>query len=368
MLKRTLMCFFLLLAPAMSQELKLVKTIPVSELGNESGVVPEIGTDRVTFRLEGVDNKVENEFGFFQMGPRLLLYTGANGMVVDVDTGAMSQALPSNLESAKVSPSGEWVIGMLNNQKRFWGMHKGIVREQKAERWCWFFWLGWIHPADDVFFAPDEAKYYPYPPHGLEGVMVVDLATGKILKRVPIEVPSGAGMEPTRDGKLIVGGSGSLDPFSAQKIRTGERISLDLPENSGDFVFNRDASWVAGEKGANDYSTFVWDRKTKKYLWKSRDVSTPYAFSPNDKYLLCDTMMVEVVTGKTAFDGLKGHRGKFSPDGRSLVTVDDQAFYIYTLPKDSEPIFGVFQKPAPWSPPSSKKPVKTPSQKTTQKP
>lgn len=46
------------------------------------------------------------------------------------------------------------------------------------------------------------------------------------------------------------------------------------------------------------------------------------------------------------------------------MTVDDEAFYIYTLPKDSEPIFGVFQKPEPWSPP---KPMKRAGKKTIKK-
>lgn len=101
-------------------------------------------------------------------------------------------------------------------------------------------------------------------------------------------------------------------------------------------------------------------------------ISEPSAFSPNGQFLYCCDTINGAYTGKTVFENIKGFRGKFSPDGRSLVTVDDDAFYIYTLPKDSEPIFGVFQKAEPWSPPKpakqSKPSTKKPLQKTIKKP
>lgn len=341
-----------------AQTLQLLRTIPKTALVDQSSNPPHIeGT---------VEDHDVGDYGFLWSGKAV--YFGQGGWIYDLEQNDLRCEFPKDLHNVILSMDGNLAFGYTTGDAP-WRMEGSVQRTGKLGAINgpvsgWFC----IHPSNAMIAAWDmkyrSAVY-------MDAIDFCDARTGNRLHQSR-PGPDIAAMEGfTADGRILIldlsGGDNSrlFDLRIMRLVPTGE--TQDIPR-SDTFVFNRDASWVAGEKGANDYSTFVWDRKTKKYLWKSRDVSTPCAFSPNDKYLLCDTMMVEVVTGKTAFAGLKGHRGKFSPDGRSIVTVDDEAFYIYTLPKDSEPIFGVFQKPEPWAPPSSKKPVRMPSQKTTQKP
>lgn len=149
---------------ANSCDLKLLKTIPLEALKNTQRIAPQIDSNKVYFPDSNQGGVVHNAFGYVWHESRYVIYTGFNGMAADIENGVVSQLFPTDLTSVKISPSGDWMIGLRHNERTLWSMHKGIVREQVAGRWTWFMKLGWFHPSDTAFFAPDEATRYPYQP------------------------------------------------------------------------------------------------------------------------------------------------------------------------------------------------------------
>lgn len=336
-----------------AQTLQLLRTIPKTALVDQSSNPPHI---------EGiVEDHDVGDYGFLWSGKAV--YFGQGGWIYDLEQNDLRCEFPKDLHNVTLSMDGNLAFGYTTGDA-LWRMEGSVQRTGKLGAINgpvsgWFC----IHPSNAMIAAWDmkyrSAVY-------MDAINFCDARTGKRLHQSR-PGPDIAAMEGfTADGRILIldlsGGDNSrlFDLHIMRLVPTSE--TQDIPR-SDTFVFNRDASWVAGKKGANDWSTFVWDRIHKRFLWKDTMVSEPSAFSPNNKFIYCCDAVVVASTGKALFENLKGIQGKFSPDGYSLVTVDKDAFYIYTLPKDSEPIFGVFQAPQPWSPPGAVKPTKAPVKK-----
>ena len=350
--------------------LRLVRTIPLSQLTTK-------GTP--AFKAENFSNQEcfghqpnPAVFGFIRKGTAVCF--GYGGWVFDLKRNELSREFPEDFTCKNISMDGTLIDGYLfkGPGNPFKYVHYDTVTGTQIER-----------PSAEAYH-PDNVTYAKNGRIGLEpgekgflySVKIINAAgkADEISNGGRNKLSFGAISGFSKDGRFLI----VWQPFNQWRFIevTHHRLLPLDPEfdpnksssenyigDSDRFVFNRDVSWVAGKKGANDWSTFVWDRIHKRFLWKDTMVSEPSAFSPNNKFIYCCDAVVVASTGKALFENLKGIQGKFSPDGYSLVTVDKDAFYIYTLPKDSEPIFGVFQAPQPWSPPGAVKPTKAPVKK-----
>ena len=317
-------------------------------------------------------------YGFIVGGRSLYL---GSGRVLDLDTMKMEERFSNDISYEYISKDGRMLYATRANTDSSdisfaWDTitNQPIKTKEKIDT-----------ESAAIAVHPDGITYaqgFLGVSHELEDIAIINTITGAIAgpssKYPKSERHVKSITQFSDDGRyLIVDHTNLIDVHTFKWISNPEFQTNKKPWETPDpnyigdsdvFVFNRDANWVAGIRLVYDGFVFVWDRVHKKYVWKNTTADTPSAFSPNDKYLLCKGLIVHADTGETAFNDLKGTQGKFSPDGRSLVTVDDKAFYIYTLPKNSEPIFGVFQKPEPWSPPAAKKLLKTSAKKTPKKP
>lgn len=353
--------FFLLFSAASSvgsplpcaQKLGLARTIPKSTLVDGQG--------ECLFKKASVGGEPEGDYGFLWSGKAI--YFGRGSWVYDMASNTLSPMFPGDLHEVALSQDGNLAFGYTKDDA-LWRMEGrtqqiGKLGTINGPVRGWFR----IHPSNTMV-AEWDTQYRSAV--RMDAINFVDARTGK---RIAQSHPGWEVLQLktfTADGlKLVVFLASGLGSrlFDMQTMKL---LKPEDDEPTGD-VYNCDASWVAG--GYAGGSTFIWNRNVKSFIWENRPIwdsekvnhvwkDTPYglpsAFSPNDQFLLCEGVVVKSATGEAVFRGLKGHRGKFSPDGRSLVTLDDEAFYIYTLPKDSEPIFGVFQKPKPWSLPKAK--------------
>ncbi len=359
--------------------LTLLHTVPLSELKDMDGqAITLTNISPSNDREVGVSTL---KFGFISGGKAVYL---GRGRVLELSKPGVEQRYSASLKYERISKDGRILYatkasGGLSEEYFAWDtllnvpfIAKGRIPTSSVEIA--------LHP-DGVTYA----KGYLGVSHYLEDVAIINTISGAVGGPSSKNPLTGDFVHSitqfSDDGHyLVVDGTTLIDTHTFKWLTMPEVTTNKKPweekepnyiGDSKSFVFNRDASRVAGKKGPNDWSTFVWDRVNKKSLWKDPMVSEPSAFSPNGQYLYCCDTINETATGKAIFENLKGLLGKFSPDGRSLVTVDDEAFYIYTLPKDSEPIFGVFQKPEPWSPlkpakqskPSTRKPLQKPIKK-----
>lgn len=349
------MCVGALWSSSTHPGLLLVKRIALSEVVNDQGKPLNPKDIASPDRIISLGDVPFEGYGFIRGGKAFT--PGWGGWVFNLETGDWKQEFPASLEEVSITRDGSKLYGRCKKSIPKEGFTIFGVDTNTGEHWD-----------GGEMMHPDNHAW-------------VEVGWGKTTNAWIEEVSIGGETVPLK-GKYLSSVDGFTDnghyliidkrqlidartlrllPVDPEMDEVGRKTDNYIGDSES-FVFNRDASWVAGKKGPNDWSTFVWDRVNKKFLWKETMVSEPSAFSPNGQFLYCRDTINETATGKTVFENLKGFRGKFSPDGRSLVTVDDEAFYIYTLPKDSEPIFGVFQKPEPWSPP---KPAKhsTPSTK-----
>jgi len=332
--------------------------------------VDQLGVDPLRWRddTEGAFlQEPEPAFGFLDKGK--LLFFGKGGWAYDLESRKLEKRFPDTLYWPILSADGDRLFGTLKEHAespwdgRFVCIEAATGNEipVKWKRGAYPKYSA-IHPNNRIltWVDPDDRTGAFY-----DALHFTDLSTGQTWKAGHrwydnlAEVYSFTG-----DGQyLVIQGEST----GGRRLMEIQNLQM-LPEDAGEgYLYNRDASWVAG--GYEGGSTFVWNRIRKAYVWEHRPVwdpekvnhvwkdkpfGIPSAFSPNNAYLLCEGVIVDAATGQAAFNGLQGKHGKFSPDGRSLVTVDDKAFYIYTLPKDSAPIFGVFQEPKPWSLPKAK--------------
>lgn len=346
--------------PSLAQPtLLLVKRIPLSEIVNDQGrpLNPKAIASPNRFFSMADDQPFEG-YGFIRGGKAFT--PGWGGWVFNLETGDWKQEFPASMREVSATRDGTMLYGRYTKNPQYGFTTLGVDTLTGVP------WNG------DVMMHPDnhtwvEVSWGKTTNAWIEGVSIggeqVPLK-GKYLSSVDGFTDNGRYLIVDKR-QLIDAKTLRLLPVDPEMAEVEKKADNYIGDSEA-FVFNRDASWVAG--GYKGGYTFIWSRTRKDFIWKSKPYSLPCAFSPNGTYLMCEGTVVQAFTGEAVFKGLKGISGKFSPDGRSLVTVDDETFYIYTLPKDSEPIFGVFQKPEPWSPPkrvkrtapSTKKPLKNP--------
>lgn len=347
--------------------LDLVKRIPFSEIVNDQGAALKaegIASPDPFFSM--ATEHPREGYGFIKGGKAFT--PGWGGWVLDIETGAWARELPASLREVSVTKDGTKLYG------RFEKVHGKGFDPFKVDTLTGKPWDGemMMHPDNNTWVSIGWGK--------TTNAWIEEVSIGG--RDVPLKGKYLSSVDGfTGDGRyLIVDKRQLIDTKTLRllpvdpEMAEGRKQSDTYIGGSGIFVFNRDASWVAGfssDFDSNDeqIALFILNRKARSFIWKGKTLGGPVAFSPNDAYLLTRAgYILTSATGEIAFKDLKGKSGKFSPDGRSLVTVDDEAFHIYTLPKDSGPIFGVFQKPEPWSPPkpakrsrsSTKKPLKKP--------
>lgn len=300
-----------------------------------------------------------NDFGFLTGGKTVLF--GHGGWIYNLEARKLEKRFPDSLYWPLPSADGSLVVVSLEEEPYTpnfgpWG-----------GRLAWFDTHGEIQPKPKWLPAafPEHAALHPnsrilavFDPekrnlHYFTGIVFIDLQTGQRWKADGAKLGWGCDLTNmygfTGNGRYLLLHSGTSGVIRLLDTRTFRL----LPPNEEDgLVMSPDARLRAG--GYDGGYANVWDRESNAYLWEGKPYSVPSAFSPNGKYLLCESTIVTADSGVLVFEGMQGKWGKFSPDGRSVVKYDDDAFYIYTLPKDSEPIFGLFQKPEPWSPPKAK--------------
>lgn len=353
------MCVGALWADSAQHALLLAKRVPLREIVNDQGRPLNPRSIASPDRIISLGDVPFEGYGFIRGGKAFT--PGWGGWVFNLETGDWKQEFPESLEEVSITRDGSKLYGRCKKSIPKEGFTIFGVDTNTGEHWDGG---EMMHPDNHTWVEVGWGK--------TTNAWIEEVSIGG--KQVPLKGKYLSSVDGfTDNGRyLIVDKRQLIDaktlrilPVDPEMAEVEKKIDNYIGDSEA-FVFNRDASWVAG--GYKGGYAFIWNRTRKEFIWKSKPYSLPSAFSPNGTYLMCEGKVVQASTGEVAFKDLKGISGKFSPDGRSLVTVDDEAFYIYTLPKDSEPIFGVFQKPEPWSPPkrvkrtapSTKKPLKNP--------
>ena len=325
----------------------------------------------------GEARETDEEGGFLRGG--MTYCTGQHGWAYHLDKNQMEQLFPDG-RIVSIAPDGQGLIVMIKGQQDekesyYWKNSSAGTNKIETSDECIYNYIK-IHPGNACFMAYSKKPYNKLPHLTVPTSIIFWSMDGKYKweikrnKSWDIDDSYILGIKGfTMDGKYALG------TFTPRLLDIREKQLLPLDPGSditkttsnnliSSDVYSRDASWVAGFSDHDDndgktIASYLWDRISRKFVWKGKQFGTPVCFSANDAYLLVNSgSIIRTKSGEPVFQGLKGKSGRFSPDGLSLVTMDDEAFYIYTLPKDSEPIFGVFQKPEPWSPPKAKVKVK----------
>jgi hypothetical protein len=276
-------------------------------------------------------------FGVIKNGQQV--FFGYGCWIYDLTTKQLDCQLPKNLAQAMLSPDGKIIYGCLSDGEPYY-LDTVTGKTRKAK----------ICPDELLGLSGLHTNYKwvgtSYPErYGSFQAGRVDIFTG--FTKVSTRDKSGYhDIKFSDDGRYILMTGATtrlidamtmhwlpLDPeFKYEK--SGFNISGKTP-----VVFNRDISLIAVdyvfvEKG-DEYGSaalVIWDRAKKKILWRKPNLSTPIAFDPSSRYIMIKGAVWDWKADKLVASGILGDVGKFSNDGRTLVTRGNKAFYLYALP------------------------------------
>jgi WD40 repeat protein/beta-lactamase regulating signal transducer with metallopeptidase domain len=211
------------------------------------------------------------------------------------------------------------------------------------------------HPRSLAFSSDGAMLAAPLDRNAGGGVLVWDVATGKLLKRLDVPHESVNHIAFSADGRLLAGTGGRWDrQMCVWNISTGERLGRDLPGHSASPSVLR---FLPGDRrmaSAGDDGTIrVWNvdqAQQERVLAHERD-PTGYRMrrihaldvSPDGKLIASssgdDTVRVwETDTGNERYrlpghGRIGGNRAvRFTPDGRRLVSWgDDMRVYVWDI-------------------------------------
>jgi WD40 repeat protein len=192
-----------------------------------------------------------------------------------------------------------------------------------------------------LVFSPDGKTLAAGRP-GIRTIWFWDVATGKLIRQLPLGEGFAAGLAFSPDGKtLAVGDTDFLRPRDP-KVRLLDAVKgrdlrkpFELPAPAGQVAFSADGKILAaittgsGPLG-KDPTILVWDVETGNLLGRLERATGRFALSPDGKSLLTPgetPRLWEVVTGKERGQ-VRGHSASawavaISPDGKLLASGSD---------------------------------------------
>lgn len=285
--------------------------------------------------------------GFINAGKSV--YFGDGCWTYDLKEKSLKCNLPRSLNSVNIGDDGRWVFGCVDpiegRGNSLWMDTVSSIEKKGKESCSSYFLNGNIDRSGRYIAAPTR-------PGGGSYYGAVDLYYLEINKSIEGK-PFKGGREIFReflgfstDGKsLLFTTSGSLGIVDAKTLKLRSAVSPPfayfIAGHSGNVVagFAIIENSKTGElPDASDFNenspTSVWDIKKRKYLWKEKNWGQALAFSPDDQYLLTNKHVVNLKTGEIVGSNYIGKEGKISPDNKTLLTKDDQYFYIYKIGKN----------------------------------
>lgn len=345
--------------------LELRATIPFSRItGPDGQYVYGLGKSTT-----GTDSSSQNpNFGYIRNGQSI--YFGAGCWEFDLTTNTLKCELPKNLGITYVAMDGTVLSGCLfsewldESKAAVFYMNTATQKSVKPK----ICYANVIHPSHK--YVAEGADGIPYKSY--KTFTITNIQTNKY---VLYSVSEGGGIPDflgfSGNGQYLITKNShwfDLKQKKDHKILYDEAIANYDGTLWADVESELDAESPKKEKG--EIGEDIYNTVTKVYrissggkklkVGKGRHFGGPVAFSWNSAYLFISetgvsawptrnvlARLVDVATDQIIFDNLKGHvAAKFSPDGLSFVTTDDNNFYIYALPKGSPPLFGKYPGPS----------------------
>ena len=276
-------------------------------------------------------------FGVIKNGQQV--FFGYGCWVYDLATKQLECQLPKNLAQAMLSLDGKIIFGCLaDGEPYFLDTVTGKTRKPKI---C-------PDESEDLSGLHTNYKWVgtPYPErYGFFQVGRKNIFTGAT-KTSSRDNTGYRNFKFSDDGRYILmfGGTTRLiDVATMRWLPFDPEFKYENPgfnmAGKGFVVYNRNVSLIAtdyvflekGEEEGNP-ALVVWNRLEKKIVWRKPNLSTPIAFSPDDRYLLIKGAVWDWKKDTSVAEGIQGDVAKFSSDGRLLITRDSKAFYLYSLP------------------------------------
>ena len=345
--------------------LELRATIPFSKITGPNGqYVHSLGESTT-----GTNSSSHNpNFGYIRNGQSI--YFGAGCWEFDLTTNTLKCGLPKNLGETYVAIDGTVLTGCLYQE---WKRHVASAevfyintgaQKNVKPKYCY---ENVIHPSHKYVAAgADGIPYKSYKTFSITNMQTNKSVTISLKKSWASDFLGFSG-----DGKYLLAKQGSW--IDIRNGKSHKHIgTTDVANYDGTLWANveseLDAESPKKEKG--EIGEDVYNTVTKVYrlsssgkklkVGKGQHFGSPVAFSWNSAYLFISetgvsawptrnvlARLVDVATDQIIFDNLKGSvAAKFSPDGLSFVTTDNNNFYIYSLPTGSPPLFGKYPGPS----------------------
>lgn len=308
---------------------------------------------KIPIKILSIEPKMDSPYEPFSYGKHGFInagksvYFGDGCWTFNLKEKALRCDLPRSLNSVNIGDDGRWLYGCVGPKDgsgaAFW-LDTLLNTKKNPKPSCSSYLLnGKIDRSGRIIATPTR------PRGGGNDYASVDLYfidTDKSIEGKPFK--GGYNFRPflgfSIDGKslLFTSTSDFLGIVDAKTLKLRAAISPPfiyfVAGHSGNVVAGL-AAIVNPETGdVPDFKeksmTSVWDLKQRKYLWKENSWGQALAFSPDDQYLLTTKHVVNLKTGEIVGSNYIGTEGKISPDNKTLLTKDDQFFYIYKIGKD----------------------------------
>ena len=334
-LRNATLCLLLVVAPletTTGQVLEPAKVFKFSELDR---LQPQPSTDPHKYSIS------DEHFGFIHAEKQV--FFGYGCLTFDLTSGKLECTLPSTLTNATLSLDGKVVFGCLADGKPFYLNTESNT--SKLPKFCPDpYRMSGLHSNLRWILESGVEKNY------IHSSSRVDIFTRK--EKSSSKTNNGYGKVVfSGDGKYIVM-IGLLVPFRLIEINSMQWLPIDKEfdfikptkihfSSSFSIARSHDVSMIATDYKFSEEvepdpkkqeALVIWDRKKKAFLWKKIGISTPIAFSPNNRYLMIKGAVWDWKADKQIATGILGDVGKFSVDGHLLITRDRDAFYLYRLP------------------------------------
>lgn len=282
----------------------------------------------------------KNNYGFTQEDQKL--YFGYGCVTFDLSTQKLECTLPKSLTYATLSVDGRYIFGCLVDEIPFYLDTKTSIT--KTPKICFDQSLhGVVAQKNSVawtLYASVNQRREPIK------VQKINIFTGEMKSSEGDRDYNYYNYDFSGDGKYIV----LTNPPRLINGATMKWLPIEKEFNYKEqkagyltdaVVRSYDVSMVAADyispaneesDGPNSRMLVILDRKKKIFLWQKSGVTNPIAFSPDNRYLMVKGAVWDWKADKQVANGILGDVGKFSGNGRRLLTRDSKAFYLYSLP------------------------------------
>lgn len=279
----------------------------------------------------------QKQYGFIQGGQSV--YFGEGCWRYDISNKKMKCDFPKSLKNVYISYSGEIISGCMSEDGKRASFYLNTLtqRDRHDAKTCYNNILDPTH----TYSAEDGEIGFP------ATRIYISIYIRNIFSEKTKTINEKRGFYSflgfSGDGKYILTENGAVDIFTKKKIVAQPPFNYDVTLNYGT------ESHTTDRYGDDETTTsYIQNIKTKRYLWRNRpDYGKALGYSWNGDYLFTSKgLLISAKTGDVVAADLHGNKGvRFSPDGRSFVSSDEEAFYIYTLPEQTGPLFGKYPGP-----------------------